>query len=90
MSNTLNNSTGKTGKRQWLVVAAILVITLIAGALILRGNSAPVQGGHAEADSHASHAEEASHGSHDEKGAPQESHAGEEAAKGPNGGQALH
>ncbi|WCM87998.1 efflux RND transporter periplasmic adaptor subunit [Acidovorax sp. NCPPB 3576] len=87
MSNTLNNSTGKTGKRQWLVVAAILVITLIAGALILRGNSAPVQGGHAEADSHASHAEEASHGSHDEKGAPQESHAGEEAAKGPNGGQ---
>lgn len=87
MNQRLNPSTGKAGKRQWWVVAAILLVTLIAGALILRGSPAASPGGHAEADGHASHAEETSHGSPGEKSASQDAHAEEEAAKGPHGGQ---
>ncbi|GKT22320.1 efflux RND transporter periplasmic adaptor subunit [Acidovorax sp. SUPP3334] len=81
------------GKKQWFVVGAIVVITLIASALILRGSPGKAGAATAEAGAHASHGEQEaqesndSHGSHSEKNTGEDAHAEEVSAKGPHGGQ---
>lgn len=94
MSNAPKKTNPSMGKKQLFLVGAIVVITLIASALILRGNPPKSGSGKTEAGAHASHGEEEeshdshdSHGSHSEKKAGEDSHAEETSAQGPHGGQ---
>jgi len=80
---------GRIGKKQWMAIAAVLVVGLAAGALILRTAPAkPEAAGHSEAGGHADgeHHEEGKeggkdhdHGHAEAKGHDDKEHHGEEA-----------
>ncbi|EYC50050.1 hemolysin D [Hylemonella gracilis str. Niagara R] len=77
-------SAGKSGRKQFFAIAALVVAGIVIGALILSyGSSGPAS------EEHSEHAEEAegkggdSHGHSEEEG----EHESEAQAKGPNGGQ---
>tara|TARA_B100001105_G_scaffold238063_1_gene214990 strand:+ start:4297 stop:5868 length:1572 start_codon:yes stop_codon:yes gene_type:complete len=88
MKKISNASAPRVGRKQWIVIAAILIVGAIAAAFILMS---PVRSS-GEGDGHG-HSEAGGHGDehgHSEEGGEHADHEGEEkAAKGPNGGDQL-
>jgi len=77
-------STTQPARRQFLVIALIVVLALVAGTFLLRSGPPKAAGeAHAEAG-HGKHEEEDAHGHGEEEAGHTE-----EAAKGPHGGQKL-